>query len=261
MTRSIQKESEHEALMKLLADIGIKPDSDPTPGETPDFLLSLRGRLVGVELTKYQSGKVVAAVSQRAIEAAWEEFEKSASSFRLTHADINDFNVHFSFKDRVPSRKEHIAFLQEFSLFVSARQDAIGSEFVEYWIPDFSSMLMQQYLKALVVRRHASGEWDSNLTGGFVDRPATRIATIVKEKTTKGYRVTDELWLAIQYSHRPSEMVLPVTGPSELDACPDLQRNLSSSPFSRVYVCSAMGVFQWFRKSGRWGRTSIGSAA
>ena len=221
--------------MKLLVDIGIRLDTDPTPGEAPDFLLSLRGCLVGVELTKYQSGKGIATVSQRTIEAAWEEFARSASDFRRAHADLNDFAVYFRFKSMVPSRKEHAPFLQELFLFLGTKQEAIEGDFVEFWIPDFSSMLMQQYLKALVVRRHACGEWDSNLSGGFVDRPAARIATIVGEKATKTYRVTDELWLAIQYSHRPSEMVLPVTGPAELDACSDLQRNLASSPFSKVY--------------------------
>jgi hypothetical protein len=261
MTRSVQKEDEHDSLMSLLADIGIRPDADPEAGETPDFLLSVDGALVGVELTKYQSGKVLGAVKRRVIEAAWEEFETFASDFRRTHGELKDFNVHFRFKGGVPSRKEHAAFLGEVLVFVSAKQEAIGAEFVEFWIPDFSSILMRRHLKALVVRRRKYGIWESNLSAGFVDRPATRIAAIVGEKAKKNYRISDKLWLAILYSYRLSEMVLPITGIAELDACPELQGNLASSPFSSVYVCSPMGLFEWGRKGTGWGRVGSGRAA
>ncbi len=129
---------------------------------------------------------------------------------------------------------------------------SIGAESVDFWWSDFTSPLMIKYLQAVVLKCCERGEWDSNLTAGFVDPPAGTIARIVAEKSAKTYRPTDELWLVIQDSHWPSEMVLPINGACELDDNPDLQMNLTTSHFSRVYAFTAMGLFRWDRSGGKW---------
>ena len=53
-------------------------------------------------------------------------------------------------------------------------------------------------------------------------------------------------------SGKPSEMVLPINGASEFDASLDVQESLSCSPFSRVYVFTAMGLFRWDKRDGKW---------
>jgi hypothetical protein len=58
--------------------------------------------------------------------------------------------------------------------------------------------------------RHAS--WHSNLVAGFVARPDPSITVIVEEKSGKGFRPCDELWLIIQGSTRISEMLSDLLG-------------------------------------------------
>jgi hypothetical protein len=73
-----------------------------------------------------------------------------------------------------------------------------------------------------------------------------------KTELAKAYRKADELWLVIGQSGRLSEMALLVNGASEFDASHDLQKRLSSSPFSRVYVFTARGLLQWDKREGNW---------
>jgi len=81
------------------------------------------------------------------------------------------------------------------------------------------------------------------------------ISRIIVEKSEKQYRLTDELWLVVQGSQRPSETILAINGVSEFNARPDLQEILAASPFSRVYIFTAMGLFQWGPDGGKWLRT------
>jgi len=111
---------------------------------------------------------------------------------------------------------------------------------------------MTKYLRDIVANIHKDAEWDSNKTSGFVEHPAPIISRIIADKTilVKTYRKTDEMWLVIERSSRPSETVLPIHGVHELNTEYSLRNNLDNSSFSRVYVFTAMGLFQWDRLGG-----------
>lgn len=263
MTRSNQKQEECEILRVLLRVTGIRPESGPLEGEKPDFMMQISGRTVGVEVVMYQSDKTVACVGRRAfkkraVESEWERLEEYSKDFRRENADLKGIYILFRFKNTVPPRKEYGAFLEEILQFVRSRQEVVSEEFAEFGMPDFTSPLMKKHLRAiggLVLRWCGHGEWDSNITAGFVDgHPTHTISRIVAKKTmlAKAYRKADELWLVIGQSGRLSEMVLPINGAPDLDASPDLQGSLSSSPFSRVYVFTAKGLLQWNKKEGNW---------
>lgn len=112
---------------------------------------------------------------------------------------------------------------------------------------------MVKYLMHIAANIHESGEWDSNKTSGFEDRPANAIARIIADKIckVKSYRKTNEMWLVIERSGRPSETVLPIRGIAEFNENPEIRDNLTNGPFLRVYVFTAMGLFQWDRP-GEW---------
>jgi hypothetical protein len=112
---------------------------------------------------------------------------------------------------------------------------------------------MVKYLKHIVANIHEDGEWDANKNFGFVNRPAPTIARIIADKArkVKSYRHTDEIWLVIERSGRPSETVLPIRGITEFNENPQMREHLANSPFSRVYVFTAMGLFSWYR-GGSW---------
>jgi hypothetical protein len=83
--------------------------------------------------------------------------------------------------------------------------------------------------------------WHSNLTAGFVATPAnSTVADIVAEKSAKNFRPANELWLAIQCSTRISETLLPIEA-NDFDMVPPLD----GFRFSRVFVLTYLGVYQW----------------
>jgi hypothetical protein len=103
---------------------------------------------------------------------------------------------------------------------------------------------MNTYLQVLYLRVCPFAEWHSNLTAGFVATPATStVVDIVADKSDRQFRPTDELWLAIQCSTRISETLLPI-GTTDFDSVPPL----GGFGFSRVFVLTFLGVYQW--KSG-----------
>ncbi len=258
MTRSTQKQKEREILRQLLSATGIRPDSDPLEGEKPDFMIQISGRTVGVEVVMYQSSKRVADFERRAVEAEWERLEDYSRAIRKEHAVFEQMYVLFRFKNLVPPRKEYEEFCQEILRFIRSRQEPVSAEPEVFGISDFTSPLMKKHLKAiggLVLNLCERDEWDSNITAGFVDsHPACTISKIVAMKTmlAKAYRRTDALWLVIGHSGRLSEMVLPITGTSDFNADPDLQGCLLSSPFSRVFVLTAIGLVQWDKRECNW---------
>jgi hypothetical protein len=153
----------------------------------------------------------------------------------------------FGFKNVIPCKKEHDQFFVEINEFISLHKNALTENLSPYSFDQFTSPLMMKYLLYIAANIHESGEWDSNKTSGFVDRLAATVARIIATKASlvKSYRTTDEMWLVIQNSGRPSETVLPIHGITEF-ANPEI-----NSPFSRVYVFTAMGLFSWFR-GGEW---------
>jgi len=259
MTRPDQKQEESEIFDELLAATGIQPECEPdVTGDKPDVMMQMFGRTVGIEVVVYQSSKRVAGVEMRAVEAEWERLEEYSKAIRKEHAVFEHMYVLFRFKNIVPLRNQYEEFCQEILQFIRSRQESVSAEPEVFGISDFTSPLMRRHLKAiggLVLKRCERDEWDSNITAGFVDsHPARTISKIVAKKTVlaKAYRRADELWLVIGQSGQLSEMVLPITGACDFDANPDLQESLFSSPFSRVYVFTAMGLFQWDRREGNW---------
>jgi hypothetical protein len=252
MTRPAQKDEEWSTLCELISAIGVQAESDPIAGEAPDFMIQISGQLVGVEVTMYQSRGIVAGIQRRAVEREWEELEESSQAFRDTYSELAGISILFRFGGIVPPKRERAGFFHEILDFIRKNRRKIGNEWADFWQHEFTSPLMIKYLKIIVLIRSEGSGWDSNITAGFIDRPADTIARIVKEKSSRKYRLADELWLVIQCSHRPSEMVLPTGGISEFDACSELRRNLTASPFSKVYAFTAMGLFRWHCLSGVW---------
>lgn len=50
MTRESQKIDERRTIKMLMAALGVRPDREPESGEAPDFLVTLEGRKIGVEV-------------------------------------------------------------------------------------------------------------------------------------------------------------------------------------------------------------------
>lgn len=248
MTRQSQKDEERRTLDTLLSLLGISPD-EIIEGEQPDFMLTIGRRTVGVEVRMYQSGATVGAgFGQRQVESEWEALERASREFRAGQPDISNIGVGLMFKDVVPARKEHDAFMAEIAAFIRSHQTALTSESRQFWPPQFVMPLMRKYLQTLYLRACQVGaEWYTNITAGWVARPETSaLAELVKGKAGKTYRASSELWLIVQCSPRISETVLPLGGVADLNMVP-----VQSGQFSKIYLLSVLhGSFEWERSSG-----------
>jgi hypothetical protein len=136
--------------------------------------------------------------------------------------------------------------MDEIAAFIRSHRNELDSNDMEYWRPSFSPPLMRTYLWTLYLRIDRYAVWHSNLVAGFVATPDFSIAGIVAEKSRKQFRPADELWLAIQCSIRISETLLPITGVEDFERVPPLD----DFQFSRVFVLTFTGTYQWQRGDG-----------
>ena len=149
MTRSTQKQDERGTLDELVAATGVQLESCPMEGEVPDFIIQISGRTVGIEVTMYQSRKSVAGIQKRAIEAEWEELERSSRTFQNENIELAGIYILFRFKDSVPPRRERADFFCEILDFVRSNGCGIGGEWADFWCYELTSPLMIKYLKAV----------------------------------------------------------------------------------------------------------------
>ena len=153
MTRSIQKQNERGTLAELVAATGVQLESCPMEGEAPDFTIQISGRTIGVEVTMYQSGKTIAGIQKRAVEAEWEELEVSSRQFQNENIELAGIYILFKFKDSVPPRRDRDTFFCEILEFVRENEHGIVDEWADFWQYQLTSPLMIKYLKAIVLRR------------------------------------------------------------------------------------------------------------
>src|SRR4051812_22385005 len=119
MTRANQKDCERRTLDAVLAALGVRPDQEPTEGETPDFMVVLSGRMIGIEITMYRSGATVDdGTGRRQVESEWELLKAASDRYRSEHPELHGINVGLMFAASVPPRKQHAEFMAEVAAFV-----------------------------------------------------------------------------------------------------------------------------------------------
>jgi hypothetical protein len=234
MTRPNQKVAERNALELLLSAIGVEPDERPIAGEGPDFVISVLGRSIGVEITTFQSGaRITKRITRRAAEAAWDELDYEARAFRAERPGLINVNIGLMFKSHSPSPKECRPFLFEIAEFVANNKKYFSEKRMQFFSRNFITPLMNQYLQSIDVRLTDFAEWYSiNNRAGWVSRAGVPLSKILRCKSAKTYRATEELWLAIQCSYRISETLLGTHDGDDLAAEPDLAAALQASPFT-----------------------------
>lgn len=252
MTRPGKKAAERESVERLLSIIRLNAEIDDTC-EKPDIILKMPDlSTIGVEVTMYRSSRSVGRFTHRQVEAAWENLESASKPFRSATPAMRDIAIIFRFRNVLPGKNEYDTFFEEIRDFIVPKKTELTAQFTVYSFHQFTSPLMMKYLSDIAVNIHDNGEWDSNTTSGFVDRPANIIADIISDKALKieSYRKTGEMWLVIERSARPSETVLPISGIAEFSTNVEICKCMKASPFSRVYVFTAMGLFSWNQDSG-----------
>ena len=248
MTTTEKKESERRTLLHLLRALELCPDREPEDGETPDFIVLVSGRSIGIEITAFQSGtRTDDGVDLRKVEAEWQKFEVLSQEFRQARPLFEQLDVGLFFKGSMPPRRDYAAFMEEISGFAQVHCAELGLKGMDYRANAFSSPLMTRYLNTLHLKPSKYPQWFSNVSGGgWVGAPDAALTDIVCRKAKKEYRQTDELWLAIQCNPRTSEMMLPLEGAADFNYVPGLEAALFASGFSKVFVVTyGGGTFEW----------------
>lgn len=178
MTRPSQERAERDVLDRLLSAESIVPEAFPVKCETPDFIAQIAGRAIGIEVTTYQSGRMVSVSGHgrlplRRAEAEWDHLQCYSTHFRNEHPYLQKVGVIFWFWGIVP-RKKYQEFLLEIQNFLSSRHNELAERFVVYSNYQFSSPLMVRYLTDIAANVHHNAEWDSNRASGGFSRPARR---------------------------------------------------------------------------------------
>jgi hypothetical protein len=247
MTRQNQKDSERRTLDSVFNALGVRPDQEPAQGETPDFMVRLSGRAIGIEITMYRSGDTVEdGMGRRQVENEWELLKVAADRFRDENPEFRDINVGLMFTASAPPQKQHAEFIEEIAAFARNHASELSSRSRTFWPASFTAPLMRRFLRTLFLRKDQFAEWHSNLVAGYVARPDQTIAAIVADKSGKRFGPADELWLAIQCGTRVSEMMLDLTGVEDFGSVPSLDGYV----FSRVFVLAWTGAYEWRRGTG-----------
>jgi hypothetical protein len=224
MTRPNQKEFERRTLDAVLAALGVRPDQEPEDGETPDLMVVLSGKMIGVEITMYRSGDTVeGGTGRRQVENEWELLKAASAFFCRDKPEFRDVNVGLMFSGPVPPRRQHAAFINEIAAFIRTHAYELSSSDLTFWPHSFTAPMMRSFLRTLYLRKDRYAEWHSNLAAGYVDRPDRTIAAIVAEKSAKHFRPADQVWLVIQCGTRISEMMLDIMVVEDFDSVPSLK--------------------------------------
>ena len=248
MTKIKQKQEERRTLDSVLAALDLRPDADPVEGETPDFTFFSEARIIGVEITMYHSGELVEGGLQvrRQAEAEWDALSAASIEFLKKRPDIQNVNAGLMFIGPVPPKRDHAAFMEEVAAFIKQKEGKLGPDNIACRPHTFTGPLMKKYLSTIYLRTDKHAIWHSNLAAGFVARPGPRIAAIVADKSKKAFRPAEELWLAIQASHRISELISTIGGVEDFVDVP----SLDSYKFSKIFVLAYNGAFEWNREVG-----------
>jgi hypothetical protein len=245
MTRVAQKTGERRTLDSVLAASQLRADAEPEVGEAPDFIVTIDGQPIGIEVTMFQSGAFVEGsnANRRQAEAEWQKLEAAANAYRALNPDVMEINVILSFSGALPARRLHQDFINEIASFIRINRALLSENDTEFW--NFPTPLMRRHLTSVYLRVCPYAIWYTSLYAGYVASPDDRIAAIVADKSQSAYRHAGELWLAIQCSTNISETMLPIGIESFAGVPPlDLYR------FERIFVLTYLGVFRWKRDEG-----------
>jgi hypothetical protein len=144
--------------------------------------------------------------------------------------------------------------IREVEQYAAALADRIDGELREFPPPTFRPCsLLHRYLRSLCLWRPGAWmEWSWNGDVGSVGVTEPELREIVQRKSNRPYRTLHELWLVI-YGGVSLSRAMYTFGVVHLNEFGDLGRDLSASPFQRVYLIgSDEDVFVWNRETESW---------
>lgn len=248
---SSRKDSELFYLRNFLELLGEAP-TQIEAGESPDFVVILRGKKIGIEVTEFHSDlKGVDDKPRRAIEETWNLLQKNLKKAVEKHPKLKGTYGFLMFKDLiVPPKSVHKEFVNEI-IQLSLTMICTNCEEIR---PDEGKFpLLHQYLEKFRLKRinfahHISWDWDQNAS--FIGLTEDELISAIQRKMNRAdkYRGKgiEELWLLVISGYRLSQAMPPFLENklSDFDRLNDI---LEESGYDKVYLYQYMFdvIYEW----------------
>ncbi|MDD5008304.1 MAG: hypothetical protein PHU49_12840 [Syntrophorhabdaceae bacterium] len=219
--------------------------------ESPDFIINLGNKRIGIEITEHHSSERDANKrSRRATEEDWEVLRTTIRDRVWKDSDLSQTYGYLEFKKlELPPRKKFRSFTDEI-IQLSKEMIHTHREVVKI---DEKYPLLYKYMNKMhlkIVRCFIT--WDWNYEGGSVGLTETELIKTIELKTSKasGYvkNDIDELWLIIVEGHRISQ-AMGLNLEWYLDDFNSVNSLLQGSRFNKVYIYQYMHnlIYEWPR--------------
>lgn len=243
-----KKENERFYLDKFLALLGKMAD-EISPGESPDFIVNIATKKIGIELTDFHSDlKGENGKPRRAIEETWRLIQGTIMEEVEKYNKLKETFGFLSFKKlELPSKSKHKIFTDE---LIKLSLEMIDSDYEEI-NPGGNYPLLNKYLEEFCLKRagcYITWQWNHNAS--FVGFTETRLINVIESKIEKVAKYKekniDELWLLIVSGHMLSQ-AMGLNLSYKLNTFNQLNNLLRHSGYNKIFIYQYMldVIYEW----------------
>ncbi len=245
-----KKEDEYLYLNKFLHLIG-KITNKIECGESPDFIITLQNKKIGVELTRFHSSsKGTHNRARREIEKAWDSLQKTIMEEVKKHDDLNYTNGILFFKElNLPSSREYQKFTDEL-IELSLEMINCGCKKIK---PPERHPILNKYLKEFYLEKvncYINWAWNFDVSSvGITEKELINVSKPKIEKANKyKEKDIDEVWLLIiGESEGKLSQCMGRFSSNTLNNFDELDNLYKQSLFNKVYIYQFIFnvVYEW----------------
>lgn len=256
---SKKKENERFCLNEFFDLLG-KVHDEIKSGESPDFIVILQQKKIGIELTDYHSAlKAEDGRPRRAIEEDWRSLQETIMREVEKCNELRKTNGLFFFKKlELPPKSKHREFIDE---LIKLSLEMINSGYKEVK-PGENYPILNKYLEEFHLEKVGCYiTWDWNHSVSFVGlTKEEELINAVKSKIQKANiykeKDIDKLWLLIISSPALSQSIntLPWSDIGTLNTFNNLNNLLRQSAYNKIYIYlrAERVIYKWSDKWPGW---------
>lgn len=247
MNASNEKKKRERFYLEKFLSVLDKVAEDIKETESPDFIVKLQGKKIGVEVTEFHSNaKGEKGRPRRAIEEAWSVLQETIMEQVGKHGKLQESNgLLFFDKLELPEKSEYKEFTDE---LIRLSVEMIDSGLRET-TPGKEYPLLNRYLKKLFLEKAGVYIlWGWNHDVASVGLSESELLKAINPKLRADYKdhKIDELWLLIISGYRLSQ-AMGIILFYKLSNYNELNRLLRLSKYSKVYIYQYMlnSIYEW----------------
>ena len=245
---SKKKENERFYLDKFLALLGKVPDEIKS-GESPDFIIILQQKKIGIELTNFHSNSTGEhGRPRREIEETWVALQETIMGEVEKFNELRETNGLLFFKKLgLPPKSKHGEFTDA---LIRLSLEMINSGYKEIG-PGKNYLILNKYLKNFYLERvgcYITWEWNYNVSSvGITEEELINASKSKIEKASKyKEKDVDELWLLIISGHRLSQ-AMGFRLSDKLNTFDQLDNLIRHSAYNKIHLYQFMFdvIYEW----------------